>query len=82
VTTIILNNSKYKILINEYKNVGADPGESAMNMLDLGHPGLDWVHLAEGLGVEAARATSMEQCADFMRSSFKQDAPFVIELII
>ena len=38
ITTIILNNNKYNILIGEYKNVGAVPGDTAMSMLDLGNP--------------------------------------------
>ncbi|GAB2487893.1 acetolactate synthase large subunit [Comamonas humi] len=82
VTTIILSNRKYNILIGEYKGVGAVPGATAMNMLDLGNPALDWVQLAGGMGVEAARATTLEQCADLMRASFGRAAPFVIELMI
>ncbi|WP_027015392.1 acetolactate synthase large subunit [Comamonas composti] len=82
VTTIILNNSKYNILIGEYKNVGAVPGDTAMSMLDLGNPGISWVRLAEGMGVEAARATSMEQCAELMRTSFDKTGPFLIELMV
>ncbi|MFQ1063296.1 acetolactate synthase large subunit [Bordetella trematum] len=82
VTTIILNNSKYNILIGEYKNVGATPGETAMSMLDLGNPSLNWVGLANAMGVEAARATTMEECADLMTSSFGKTAPFVIELMV
>lgn len=82
VTTIVLNNSRYNILIGEYKGVGATPGATAMQMLDLGNPSLDWVKLAEGMGVEAARATSLEQCASLMKASFAQSGPFLIELII
>ena len=82
VTTILLNNSKYNILIGEYKNVGATPGATAMSMLDLGNPGISWVGLAQGMGVAAARATSMEECADLMRASFAQDGPFLIELMV
>ncbi|WP_250495181.1 acetolactate synthase large subunit [Caballeronia sp. GAWG1-1] len=81
-TTILLNNRKYNILIGEYRNVGATPGQTAMSMLDLSNPGLDWVKLANGLGVEAARATSLEACADLMRQSFAQGGPFLIELVI
>ena len=81
-TTILLNNRKYNILIGEYKNVGAAPGPTAMGMLDLSNPDLDWVQLANGMGVEAARATTMEECADLMQQSFKQKAPFLIDLII
>lgn len=82
VTTIILNNSKYNILIGEYKNVGAVPGETAMSMLDLGNPGISWTGLANAMGVEAARATTLEQCADLLRASFTKDAPFLIELMV
>lgn len=82
VTTILLNNGKYGILIGEYKSVGATPGPTAMSMLDLGRPDLGWVKLANGLGVEAARATTLEACADLMTQSFKQPDPFLIELMI
>jgi acetolactate synthase-1/2/3 large subunit len=53
-----------------------------MNMLDLGNPELDWVRLANGMGVEAARATSMEQCADLMAQSFRSAGPFLVELMV
>lgn len=82
VTTIILNNSKYNILIGEYKNVGATPGATAMSMLDLGNPSLNWVGLANAMGVEGARATTLDECADLMKSSFGKTTPFLIELMI
>lgn len=81
-TTIILSNHQYRVLIDEYRKVGATPGPTAMNMLDLGNPDLDWVAIANGMGVEAARATNMEKCADLMTQSFQQAAPFLIELTI
>lgn len=82
VTTILLSNRKYNILINEYKGVGATPGPTAMNMLDLGNPAIDWVRIAEGMGVEAARADTLDRCADLMRQSFARPGPFLIELVI
>ena len=82
VTTILLNNRKYGILVGEYKGVGATPGPTAMRMLDLGDPALGWVQIANGLGVEAARATTMEECADLMAQSFRRDGPFLIELMV
>ncbi|ETF03017.1 hypothetical protein W822_09340 [Advenella kashmirensis W13003] len=82
VTTIVLNNSKYNILIGEYTNVGAVPGDTAMSMLDLGNPGLSWVNLANGMGVEAAQARTLEECADLRKSSFNKNSPFLIELMI
>jgi acetolactate synthase-1/2/3 large subunit len=80
VTTIVLSNRKYAILLGEYRGVGANPGRTAMDMMDLGNPDLNWVKLAEGMGVEAAKATTLEVCADLMRQSFSREGPFVIEL--
>jgi acetolactate synthase I/II/III large subunit len=81
-TTVILNNRKYAILLGEYKSVGATPGVNAMSMLDLGNPAIDWVKLANGMGVEAARATTLEECTDLMSQSFARPAPFLIDLAI
>ena len=80
-TTILLNNRSYAILVGEYASVGATPGPVAMGMLDLGDPLIDWTQLARGMGVEAARAHTMEQCADLMAFSFGQPGPFLIELM-
>jgi acetolactate synthase-1/2/3 large subunit len=81
-TTVILANRKYAILLGEYQGVGATPGANALSMLDLGNPPLDWVELAHGMGVEAARATTLERCADLMAQSFRQAGPFLVELVI
>ena len=81
-TTIILSNRRYNILIGEYKDVGATPGPTAMRMLDLADPNLGWVQLAQGMGVEAARAETMEECARLMQASFARSGPFLIELAV
>lgn len=81
-TTIIISNRKYQILIGEYGNVGATPGKTAMDMLDLSSPDLNWVSLANGMGVEAAVATNLDQLCDLMRASFAKPGPFLIELIV
>ena len=40
VSFFILNNRRYAILLGEYTGVGATPGPTAMDMLDLGRPDL------------------------------------------
>jgi acetolactate synthase-1/2/3 large subunit len=82
VTTVILSNRKYQILMAEYGNVGANPGPTAMNMLDLGNPDMDWVKIANGMGVEAAKTGTLEGCAALMLQSYKSPHPFLIELEI
>jgi acetolactate synthase-1/2/3 large subunit len=82
VTTVILANRAYAILLSEYRAVGANPGRTALDMMDLGNPELDWVRIAEGLGVPAARTDTLEGCADLLRQSFAAPGPFLIELAI
>ncbi len=82
VTTIILSNRKYAILMGEYRGVGANPGRTAMDMMDLGNPDLDWVRLSQSLGVEAGRAETMEQFNDLFTQANARPGPFVIELVI
>jgi acetolactate synthase-1/2/3 large subunit len=82
VTTIVFANKKYAILLHELAAVGANPGRTALDMLDLGRPDLGWVKLAEGMGVEAARADDCEQLADLLALSFRRPGPFLIELMI
>ena len=82
VTTVILANRKYAILLGELAGVGANPGRVALDMMDLGNPDLDWVKIAGGMGVEAAKATTMEEFNDLFVAANKRKGPFVIELVI
>jgi acetolactate synthase-1/2/3 large subunit len=83
VTTLLLSNRKYQILLGEYANVGAaNPGRTALDMMDLGNPDIDWVRIANGMGVEAARAETLERCGDLMSQASSRQGPFLIELPI
>jgi acetolactate synthase-1/2/3 large subunit len=82
ITTVILSNRKYAILLHELANVGANPGRTALNMLDLSNPDINWTQLANGMGVESARAETMEELNTLLAASFERAGPFLIELII
>ena len=82
VTTVILSNRKYQILLGELANVGANPGRTALEMMDLGNPDLDWTKMAGAMGVEAARADTAERFADLLAGSLGRKGPFLIELLI
>ena len=54
VTTVIMNNRSYAILNIELARTGAGAGgPKARDLLDLSRPDLDFVKLAEGMGVPA-----------------------------
>jgi acetolactate synthase-1/2/3 large subunit len=82
ITTVILSNRKYQILIGELANVGANPGRTALDMFDLGNPDLNWVQMARSMGVEAASTDSTEGFADLLQASLTKRGPFLIELMI
>ncbi len=82
VTTVLFSNRKYAILLGELANVGANPGRTALDMLDLGNPDLNWVGLAQAMGVDAARAESCETFADLFSQSLHRRGPFLIEMIV
>jgi acetolactate synthase-1/2/3 large subunit len=82
VTTVILSNRKYQILLGELAAVGANPGRTALEMMDLGNPDLDWPKLAAGMGVEGASTDTAEGFADLLAASLARPGPFLIELLI
>jgi acetolactate synthase I/II/III large subunit len=82
VTTIILANRKYAVLTGELAAVGAEAGPQALGMIDIGNPDLNFVRLAETMGVEAVRAESLARLADLLVHSCSRRGPFLIELVI
>jgi acetolactate synthase-1/2/3 large subunit len=80
ITTIIFANRKYQILLAELANVGAKAGPSALAMMDLHHPHIDWCGIARSFGVPAERADSMERFNELFAASLKEEGPFLIEL--
>lgn len=81
VTTLVFANHSYAILQGEMRNVGVqNPGRNAIDMLSLDRPKIDWVSLARGFGVNAARATTMEELGDQFAASLAEPGPFVIEV--
>ncbi|GGE14067.1 acetolactate synthase-1/2/3 large subunit [Gemmobacter megaterium] len=83
VVVVVYANRRYNILHGELKAVGAgQPGENARRMLDLDNPHLDWVRMAEGMGVEAARAETAEVFDDLFRAACASRGPFLIEAVI
>lgn len=83
VVTVIFANRSYAILNIELMRVGAEnPGPTALSMLDLSNPSLDWVQLAQGMGVEASRSETAEEFNDQFSSALKVKGPRLIEVVI
>ncbi|MFT3803843.1 MAG: acetolactate synthase large subunit [Burkholderiaceae bacterium] len=83
VTTVIFANRSYAILNIEFTRVGVgNPGPKALSMLDLHNPELDWVKLASGMGMEASRATTVEEFASQFASAIKHKGPRLIEVVL
>ncbi len=57
-------------------------GPAANAMLDLRRPDLDWVKLAEGQGVEAARASTADEFIVLFRKAIDRSGPFLIEAVL
>jgi len=53
-----------------------------MSMLDLTKPELNWVSIAEGMGMPAWRATSLEQFNQALKVSLETQGPSLIEAML
>ncbi|MFT4961396.1 MAG: acetolactate synthase-1/2/3 large subunit [Paracoccaceae bacterium] len=82
VTTIILANRAYEVLKGELHNVGAQPGEDALSMLNLDRPELDFVALARGMGVPGRRVDDIQDLMRAIEDAAAAPGPFLIEAMI
>jgi acetolactate synthase I/II/III large subunit len=83
ITTVIFANRTYQILKGELAQVGAgNPGRRALDMLEIGRPDLDWVSLARGMGVPAARAETLDDLARLVRQGLAAKGPSLVELVV
>lgn len=80
VTTLLLNNRSYAILLDEYGKVGAQPGPTAASMMSLDKPAIDWCSLARGFGVAAAVATTLEELDAALADALALDGPMLIDV--
>jgi acetolactate synthase I/II/III large subunit len=86
ITTVIYNNGAYDILRIELQRVGAQsadaPGPKALDLLDLHRPAIDFVKIAEGMGVPARRATTAGEFAAALSAAFAEPGPHLIEALV
>ena len=83
VTTVICNNRSYSVLNMELQRVGADAvGPKALDMLDLQRPDIDFVALANGLGVPAVRVDTADDLTRELERSYAEPGPRLIEAMV
>ena len=83
ITVLIFANQSYKILQGELTNVGVtNPGKSALEMLSLKDPSLDWVSVSRGMGVDGVRVDNIEDLVKNFKHGLKENGPFLIEVMI
>jgi len=83
VMVVVFANRSYRILHGELANVGAGtPGRKANDILTLDRPNLDWTALAQGCGVDAGRATSLDELAHQFKRGLSAHGPYLIELVM
>jgi acetolactate synthase-1/2/3 large subunit len=83
VTTVIFNNRSYAILNIELERVKArGAGTKAKSQLDLSGPDIDFVQLAGGLGVPAARADTAGDFARELERAFAEPGPHLIDAVV
>jgi acetolactate synthase I/II/III large subunit len=82
VTTLILANQSYAILKGEMANVGArNPGRRALDMLTLDRPTLDWVALAQGMGVRGERVEDAQSLTTALGRGLATPGPYLVEAV-
>ncbi len=80
VVTVIFANRGYQILKAELVGVGAKEwGARAESMLSIADPDISWVKMAQGMGVEAAAASTCEELAKLLKHAVERPGPFLIE---
>ncbi len=86
ITTVVYANRAYDILRIELQRVGAQsgegPGPHAESLLDLTPPVLDFVKIAEGMGVPSRQVRTAEEFAEALRWAFAESGPHLIEAVM
>ncbi len=83
ITTVIFANRAYAVLKREFAGLGVgEPGSTAASLFDIGHPELDWVAIAKGMGVPGTRVTTMERLRVALKEGFEGDGPGLVEVVL
>ncbi len=83
ICVVIFANRKYQILQVELARVGAQSmNKKTLDMLDIGKPDLDFVKLAEGMGVKASKAETIDEFNEQYIEAMAASGPRLIEAVL
>ena len=84
VIYIILSNRSYRVLkfnMNRYRRQLDIPLERSYPFMDFDDPPLDFVRLAEGMGVASQRVTQPGDIEAAVQAALAADAPYLLEVV-
>ena len=85
IVFVILNDRAYSIVklnLDRYRNYFGRQHRQGYPFLDLTDPDIDYVWLAQGLGVPARRITEPDQLGPAIQAAFDSGGPYLIEVPI
>ena len=83
ITVMLLNNGSYAILNIELQRVGVqEPGPTALSLLDLTNPEINWTDIAQGMGMQATRVTTVASLDAAVAEAMSNKGPALIEVML
>ena len=83
MTVVLLNNRSYAILNIELNRVGVEqPGPTALSLLDLSNPDLEWTDIARGMGMRALKVETVVEFDQAFANAMSQQVPCLIEVML
>ena len=83
VTFVVFNNTSYKILKQRVTALGGHAAQTQTYVgMDLNQPAIDFVGLARSLGVEAERATTLDDVRAQLQLGLRGNGPRLIDTVI
>jgi acetolactate synthase-1/2/3 large subunit len=83
ILTLICSNQSYNILKIELARAGITSiGPNATSLIELHHPAINWVKLAEGMGIPAVSVNTAEALAYEFCKALSEPGPHLIEMML
>jgi benzoylformate decarboxylase len=85
VVFLIINNGSYRILklnMDRYRRESRIDSKRPYTHMDLTRPGIDFVRVAEGFGVEGKRVSHPKDLGNAVRSAFESGRPYLLDVAV